>query len=105
MTEHKSKNGTQLYWCPDCHPCGGTWHKWKPEDCKYAQMNKNKGGQANVTKTCSDKIAPIKEKPTSKKKKDKVHLEMDRTALGFLDSGNATGFFNHFSHLTSQDFD
>ncbi len=103
VKEKKTKNGNTVYWCPDCHPFGGTFHPWKPEKCKFAAKTiegRSGKGKANLSKGKATK--PKSDK--SDAKKDTVSLEMDRSVLGFLAEGDATGFFNACSHLSDQDF-
>ena len=100
VSQKKTTNGTTVYWCPNCHPFGGTFHPWKPEDCKFAkrtlEAKSGRKGKVNATKGNTTL------KPDAKK--DTVSLEMDRSVLGFLANGDATGFFNACSHLSDQDF-
>ena len=106
LATKQSTSGKTLHWCKDCHPHGPRWHAHPVKDCKWRKLTlkrreKKSAGQANAA-TSSGKDEKKKEKEN--KKSDKVRLEIDRTALNYLDAGDATSFFNEFSHLTSQDF-
>ena len=86
----KVHHGTTWYWHSKCQ----AWRKWKVADCNKCKKLSDDSSGSSSSKSAKKRTETAKA----------VRLEASQVALNALKAGDATAFFNEFTHYDVSDF-